>query len=329
MATLGIEPSLIREQVHRLVHSDVLRNSETQRRLLTYLAEKSIAGEADQLKEYTVGLDILGKPGTYDPRKDCAARMQSGKLRQKIREYYQTEGAADPIRIDLPKGRFKLTFELREAVRATADTVAPRSKQDWLVAALGITLVMAVSLAAYWGIRLKRVEERNAEAAQKWTPELEAIWQPFLTNSRPVVICIGTPLFLTLSPKQGPQVYVRSAVINDLEDATNSQLVETLKKVLQSAEIAPTYNFTGIGEASGAFQLATLLGTRRRDLLLKRSSTINWDEISRNNVIFVGPPKFNPQLKEMPVEQELVMDSHSIRNLRPQPGEPTWGFRRS
>src|SRR5580704_5067064 len=103
----------IQQQVERIVHSEQFRSSEVLRRLLTFLSEKAIAGEADNLKEYVVAIDGLGKSSTYDPQHNSAVRIQMGRLRQRLAEYYRTEGKTDPMIVDLPKGRFRLTFEER------------------------------------------------------------------------------------------------------------------------------------------------------------------------------------------------------------------------
>src|SRR5438105_9914268 len=100
----------VESQVERILNSAALRNAEVLRRLLKFLAEKSLAGEADQLKEYSVGIDALGKPESYDPRQDSVVRIQIGRLRHKLSDYYLTEGKDDPIILDLPKGHFKLTW---------------------------------------------------------------------------------------------------------------------------------------------------------------------------------------------------------------------------
>src|SRR6266853_5502031 len=100
-------------QVRRILQSKALRTSEVHRNLFTYLADKSLSGGADALKEYTVGLDVFAKPDSYDPRQESTVRMHVARLRQKIAEYYRTEGLDDPIIVDLPKGGFKVTFEPR------------------------------------------------------------------------------------------------------------------------------------------------------------------------------------------------------------------------
>src|ERR1019366_369960 len=102
-----------RAQVERILQSETFRSAEVLRHLLRFLADKSIEGEADQLKEYSIGLDALGKPPTYDPRHDAIVRIQVGRLRQKLADYYRTEGKEDPVGIDLPKGHFKLIWEPR------------------------------------------------------------------------------------------------------------------------------------------------------------------------------------------------------------------------
>src|ERR1700687_2946141 len=102
-------------QIQRILQSKAFRTSEIHRTLLSYLAEKSVSGTADGLKEYTVGLDVFAKPDSYDPRQESTVRMHVARLRQKLGEYYRTEGVDDPVLVDLPKGGFKVTFEPREA----------------------------------------------------------------------------------------------------------------------------------------------------------------------------------------------------------------------
>ena len=100
--SLPVSPALSGE-VEKILASETFRNSEALKRLLRFLAEKTLAGEADQLKEYTIGLDVVGKPATYDPRSDSAARIQVGRLRQKLGQYFREEGKHDEWIVDLPK----------------------------------------------------------------------------------------------------------------------------------------------------------------------------------------------------------------------------------
>src|SRR3984957_19013963 len=121
MVTTDPTPAIeSRAQVERILQSRIFRTSEVLRHLFAYLTEKSLDGAADGLKEYTIGLDALGKPASFDPRQESVVRMHTARLRQKLAEYYRTEGIDDPIVIDLPKGGFKITFEPRQQIAISA-----------------------------------------------------------------------------------------------------------------------------------------------------------------------------------------------------------------
>ena len=97
-----------------------------------------------------------------------------------------------------------------------------------------------------------------------------------------------------------------------------------MRKALGDQEILPWYAFTGAGEASAAFLVSKLLSTRKRDLRLTRSNLLSWQQIVENDVVFVGPPKFNLQLRAAMLTQDIVVEPDGIRNLKPQPGEPEY-----
>jgi hypothetical protein len=100
----------IRAHIERILQSKTFETSEVHRRLLNYLAVKTLTGEADRLKAYAIGLEAFGKPATYDPRHDSIVRLQVGRLRQKLLAYYQSEASGDTMRVTLPKGGFRLEF---------------------------------------------------------------------------------------------------------------------------------------------------------------------------------------------------------------------------
>src|SRR5580658_10494522 len=159
---VGEEPT--REQVTRILQSETFRSSEVLRRLLKFLADKSLCGEADQLKEYTIGIDAMGKPPGYDPRQDSVVRIQVGRLRQKLAEYYRSEGKDDPVVIDLPKGHFRLSWEERPEVETRHEAPAPlhqppaipskaHSRRTELI--LAAALVLTAIWAIYCTVRLR------------------------------------------------------------------------------------------------------------------------------------------------------------------------------
>jgi hypothetical protein len=303
-----------RAQVQRIVGSDLFRASELQRRLFLYLAEKSLEGEADELKEYTVGVDGIGKPESYDPRRDSTVRLQAGKIRQKITEYYLADGHADTIRIDFPKGHFKLVFSHRElAGRPASDA----SKNWWRYAAIAsfAAFVIAAALCVVWGISLWRLKGVTG----KLPPSVEAFWAPLIGTTKPVLISAGTSLFMKL----GDHGYYRDPDVNTWDQALHSDAMKRLQLAFPGFTPDPWYLFTTFGELDSIFILSKVLSPRVPGLQLASSTDLSWNQIGSNSVIFVGPPKFNLQVMDLPVQQDLVLKPPAgVQNLRPRHGEP-------
>ena len=116
----------------------------------------------------------------------------------------------------------------------------------------------------------------------------------------------------------------RNSFLNDWETAAGSGFVKSLRRAFPGREPQPWYNFTGVGEASAAFVLAELFSVRGLHARLTDSSQLTWSEVGDNDVVFIGPPKFIPQLKDLPVACDFVQEDEGVRNLHPRPGEPAY-----
>ena len=103
----------IRKAVERLRESQALRGCRRLVQLLRFVVEATLTGEAVHLKETTIGVFVFGRSPDYDPRVDTIVRSQAWRLRAKLRKYYASEGANDPVVIDLPIGHYVPTFRLR------------------------------------------------------------------------------------------------------------------------------------------------------------------------------------------------------------------------
>src|SRR5579872_3933381 len=112
------------QQIERLTKSHSLHGSESLCKLLRYLAEHSLDHPGIALKEYQIATEVLGRPAGFDPQSDSTVRVQAGRLRVKLAEYYAHEGSDDPILVEVPKGSYALSFALRTP-RAGATSSGP------------------------------------------------------------------------------------------------------------------------------------------------------------------------------------------------------------
>jgi adenylate cyclase len=99
----------IRGQLDRILHSVPFQHSRRRQRFLEFIVNETLAGRS--VKGYDVALGVFGRPETFDPAVDPVVRVEAGRLREKLREYYESDGQGDLIRIDLPKGTYTPQIE--------------------------------------------------------------------------------------------------------------------------------------------------------------------------------------------------------------------------
>ncbi len=315
-----------RAQVERILQSRVFRSSEVIRQLFEYLTEKSLRGESDSLKEYTIALDALGKPESFDPRHESVVRMHLVRLRQKLAEYYTTEGASEPIVVDIPKGGFKVRFEPR-AVTFTpppppVEPVAEAQTRRWATRELIFAAVLAVTLTSTVLLATQFVHSRQTEvsASTEWTPALRELWEPLLSPNRRLVVCVATPLFVKV-PGFG---FLRESSVNDWDDVESSKRLNSMEDALRAGISEPSYGYTEVGTATAAFLLGQFLAPRKQAVQVTRANVLSWSEIAESNVIFLGSAAGIHQTDDLPVGLSLQLEPTGIRNLRPLKGEPAF-----
>ncbi|WP_378949292.1 tetratricopeptide repeat protein [Mesorhizobium sp. ANAO-SY3R2] len=101
----------VREALERLVASETFARSDRARKLLRYLVERELAGEAERLKGFAIAVDVFGRDAEFDSATDAVVRVQAGRLRELLAQYYAAEGADDPVRIAIPRGSYVPTYE--------------------------------------------------------------------------------------------------------------------------------------------------------------------------------------------------------------------------
>ena len=148
---------------------------------MRYLAERSLSDDAEPLKEYTIGVDVFGKNEDYDTRLDASVRIQIGRLRQRLTEYYAVEGVNDEVVVSLPKGHFKLSIVFRApSVAAHRDVPLRAISTDkilvtsdevrWRRAAY--VLAAALVAAIFWGsfeyVAPTKTPGHRSNGLQRW-----------------------------------------------------------------------------------------------------------------------------------------------------------------
>lgn len=98
-------------QLGRILASPTFANAPILSRLLRYLVEQTLGGRAEDLKEYSIGIEVFGRGPGFDPRTDTIVRVQARRLRLKLEEYYARHGQGSSIVVEVPKGRYIVAFQ--------------------------------------------------------------------------------------------------------------------------------------------------------------------------------------------------------------------------
>src|SRR5260370_15728578 len=123
-AGLGQAPDVsteaVRAHLQKLLASSVFVRSQRMQRFLSFTVEQTLAGNAEQLKEYLLGVEVFGKKPDFDPRLDSLVRVEARRLRSKLDEDYAREGKDEQIRFVFRPGAYAPGFLLRGADEITA-----------------------------------------------------------------------------------------------------------------------------------------------------------------------------------------------------------------
>ena len=136
----------LREQLERVLASASFARSVRVSKLLRFLVERQLEGRESELKESIIGVEVFGRSPDYDPKLDSTVRSEAVRLRERLGQYYSTDGSRDPIIIELPKGGYIPRFRSRSA----GPRQSAGSKRPWLAVSLAGVAVMAIAIGTWW-----------------------------------------------------------------------------------------------------------------------------------------------------------------------------------
>jgi hypothetical protein len=300
--------------IERVITSNQFRSSLRLREFLLYIAECALKGTPEAATEQQIGVHVFHRPPGYNSSEDSIVRTHARLLRQRLAEYFSTDGAAEPVIIEVPKGHYLPAFRLRQSepapapfplpaetvvspARGIAPTLAIRRWDYWkstpLGLALGVLLVLVVAGSAFLAARAwpRATADKSA---------IDVFWAPFLSGDPPVVI------------------YSNARFLGDSKTGLRYAPAGTSEPVVD--------NYTGIGELASVYELTRLFDAHHTSFVLKRSLLVTWDEAKMRNLIFIGSPAENPSLGAVPALTDFTLTANSqsagFVNNHPRPGEP-------
>jgi hypothetical protein len=337
---LGREDKL--DQLERILQSRTMQGSENLKSFLNFVVNKSLADSGDQLKEYTIATEVFGRSNDFSPRHDSVVRVQASRLRLKLQEYYTTEGKADRVLIELPKGHYIPFFsEITRAASPNRESVAisegpfehptpprvrdhPRKRRSAIAlgASAAVLFIVVIALGA-WNLSLR--QQIGQQSAQDGITKFGHVWEPFLRAEDPTLLVLSNPAVYRFTNPKDPETVLKDSVT--LTPSQIKRLEEILgdKFMIRNSPgrlIISGDQFTGIGEAIGLYRVTDLFRSAGRGLLLKQSRTVSAEDLKNHNVIHLGSVWVNEWSGKLPIKEDFAYTRNAtIANLNPVPGE--------
>jgi len=302
-------------QIERLTASHALHGSESLCKLLRYLAKHALDHQGTSIKEYQIATEVFGRSDDFDPQLDSMVRVQAGRLRGKLAEYYSVNGAEDPIVVELPRGTYVLAFHHRTPAErqhnshGAQEWPAAGADRKWLATTVALSVLLLMAAVAVIGLLLSRNSAQagsNREGALA-PAAFRVFWNGFASGQEEPWVIFSNAAFVG-RPETGMRYY-------DAAKDKGSFILD---------------HYTGVGEVLAVHELDRVFGLLNRQIRIKRGSLFSLDDAKNNNLIFIGSPFENLTLLELPGTQEFVFrrmtsgprnGDEAIVNLHPQPGE--------
>ncbi len=194
------DAAAIREQLQRLLAHPLFSNSKRYPALLAHTVEQTLLGNAAELKERSIGIEVFGRSPSYDANADPVVRISAGEVRKRLSQYYYDSTHDGELVIELPVGSYVPLFrapELMEEARPVAVLAepplpyAPLTPEaptvslpwfGWLLVAGLAALAGAAGLGI--GLRYHPVQPPS---------NFDRFWEPVTSSANPATFCLGEP----------------------------------------------------------------------------------------------------------------------------------------
>jgi hypothetical protein len=296
-----IEQDARMELVHRITASQCLRASNRLCEFLLYVTDCAVRNAPEEATEQQIGMHVFGRNAGYNSSEDSIVRTHARLLRQKLQEYFSTEGAAETLTLQIPKGHYLPVFESK----SVEPKAGPVDRLDKPTSVISEPLSSPELLPVPSGPAApsRRISEKRTSryvgisggaifaclilgwAIFRWHPgtqsALDQFWSPVLRDSKQVVIYAGT------NPAYAPIWDANRPDISAQHDLVLPALAPG--ETLTSKEVhAVNYEFTTVGDLLATVYITSLLSTWHVGIDVRTGENIAIGDLRHSPAILIG-----------------------------------------
>lgn len=295
-----------------LLNSSTFSKAFVLRQLLKYLWDH----RHESLDEYTIAIHALGRKPDFDPKSDSAVRVTMARLRAKLKEFYESEGKHCRLSVWIPKNGYDLEYRLLENTNTEPPAVQlpTRPTREFLWLSLAVALAAALVWALLFRTPSLTTTQQNTSA-----PPLPAFWASIFAGEPRVTLVLPDTTFLTWKNRTHA---VGDVTVDAFSSWNESGLLKAIVSEFGKPESAGSY--LPVEDALANLQLSQYLARFGNPVRVVSTRGLSVDSFLGTNVILTGLPETSYQLKSKlrPLDFQIDTGGASIKNLKPQPGEP-------
>jgi hypothetical protein len=280
---------LLREHADRIVRSGALGRSRSYARLLEFLVTCSSEGRTP--KELEIAMEVFGKGPDFDPSQDSMVRVYAHNLRQKLDQFYATEGRADTGRLSLARGEYRISLvppDAEPAAEAHEDAAEPEplvaartpSPHKWLP--LAAVALLAIGGVVGWAVGANRHDPPSSAALIARSP----LWAQLFDDSLPILVIVGDYyIFGELDDRGDIERLVRDFAVNSSRDLDELIMYEP-ELLARYMDLDLTY--LPRGSAFALLDVLRVLYAGDKSVRVVSMSELNVADLKSNHVVYIG-----------------------------------------
>lgn len=249
----NVPEALLREELERVLASREFQSSKLCQHFLRYVVENTLSGHPDTLKERTIGLEVFGKPASYEPSEDAAVRVRAGEVRKRLRSYYSNNSGQAHVFIDLPPGTYVPEFHYPERAGQLPRRLQPSVRWTWFTASGAVLLLALAATTFYW------------LHARTQLSSVNQFWSPVLQKNKAVFVC-AAPV-----PVYSPVRAASNAPPGRLEDLL----------------LIPS-RFVAVSDVNAALQISDMLARFGQPYKLRIGNEVSFRDLRTGPAVLVG-----------------------------------------
>jgi len=276
------DPTVVREQLDRLLAHPLFANSKRYPALLAYVVEQTLLGNSTELKERSIGIEVFGRAPSYDANADPIVRITAGEVRKRLSQYYYDASHNGELVLELPIGSYIPVFRNADApanpapievLPGDSDPAASPGTADepeshpsgfrWIFAAALIVVAACVGVAVGLNYR---------PAVPPPPPSnIDRFWEPVISSANPATFCLGEPA-----------KNLDTESINDFEAPVSKPEPEKLYVRLHysgNLSLADVITLT---------RTAAALETRHKTFRVVPASEATFDQLREGPIVLIG-----------------------------------------